>query len=140
MPVLSEGGVSGSIVDQKARFVIDKKRRRTRCRGCDNARPKLFDSWIHALRQFAELHQQSAGVLIGARDQVTVIGVTQPACVLRKLLNDFRENVVASAAGASIVNELCFPEHDPPTIADRFKRHEVHSGRYPLLWIKRVSR
>ena len=59
--------------------------------------------------------------------------------VLRKLINDFRGNGVAPAAGASVINEFCFPEHDPPTIADRFKRNEVHSGRYPLLWINRVG-
>ena len=56
MPILSEGDVSGPIVDQKARLVIDKERRRVLCRRSDNTRPKLFNSGIHAFREFAELH------------------------------------------------------------------------------------
>ena len=68
--------ITGAIVYQKARFVIDKKQRRVGCRRSDNAWPELFNSGIHALRQSAERHQQAAGVLIGASDQFTVIGVT----------------------------------------------------------------
>ena len=69
--------VSGAIIIyQKAGLVIDKERRRARYRGGDNTRPKLFDSEVQALCKFAELHEQSTGVLIFASDQVTVIGVT----------------------------------------------------------------
>jgi hypothetical protein len=37
----TEGDVSGSIVDQKARFVIDKERRSFYCRRSENTRPKF---------------------------------------------------------------------------------------------------
>ena len=59
---------------------------------------------------------------------------------MRELINDFGRNVVALAAGARVVNELRFPEHDPPAIADRFKRNEIHSRRYSLLGNERVGR
>ena len=52
MPVFSEavGGIFGFIINQKARFDIDKERRRVRCCRSDNARSKLFDSGIETLR------------------------------------------------------------------------------------------
>jgi hypothetical protein len=133
--------VTGAIIYQKAGLVIDKERRNVRYRRCDNAWAELFNSGMHAFRHSAERHQQAAGVLIGASDQFAVIGVTQLPCVLRELINDFGRNIIAAAAGASVVNELRFPEHDPPAIiAGRFKRNEVHSRRYPPLRIERVGR
>jgi hypothetical protein len=56
------------------------------CRCDDDAWPELFDSGIYALYQAAERHQQAVGVPMGASDQFAMIGVTQPACVLRELL------------------------------------------------------